>query len=77
MTKFLKDQKTRKQYFSENGYTLLFWALSLVLIWAVYDYIVKYDYLGFWFILIPVILISAIVLILVLGNRAYKNYLKI
>lgn len=67
---------TRKQYFRANNYTLLTWYFAVLLIFILFTTI-RYDFPGsglFMFNLVP---IAAIVLIQVLGRKAYRNYMKI
>lgn len=66
---------TRKQYFRENNYTLLTWFFS-ALSACILIFTIRYDFPGAGLIIFNLLPIAAIVLIQVLGRKAYRNYVK-
>lgn len=66
---------TRREYFRENNYTLLTWFFS-ALSSCILTLTISYDFPGAGLIIFNLLPIAAIVLIQVLGRKAYRNYVK-
>lgn len=66
---------TRREYFRANNYDGLTWFFS-VLSACILIFTIGYDFPGAGLIIFNLLPIAAIVLIQVLGRKAYRNYVK-
>lgn len=67
---------TRKQYFKENNYTLLTW-MSVVGLIVILGFTISYEFPQKGLIAFNLIAPAMIVVIQVLGRKAYRNYMKV